>query len=154
MNFRLIRVFGVAAGLFSLCSCAALPRSAEKRAPALARFRLDVEDHRSDRKFVLTLTSLDDRPLRMFVYDWPMGGGMHFGSERVALESEKGRYPAIVRNFGYIIAARPEMGRNIPIPPGGKLVGVIGYGTFGDPEVIVRLRVRKLRFQSAVSVRD
>jgi hypothetical protein len=113
---------------------------------AAPRYRLDITDRPAEKRFVLTLKSLDDRPLCIHVEKWPnRKGQVHFGRTWVKLESAEHTYAARDENFGYCIdeSGKPCL---LKILPGATLKGFVGYEQFGDPIVIANLAHRKLHF--------
>jgi hypothetical protein len=126
-----------------LCSCLISASANKRNQSAVPRFRFEITDRPQQKKFLLTLRSLDNRPLCMPFYKWPNRfGQVHFGSSWVRLESSEGTHAIRNENFGYCVGPSCI----IHIPPGSTLYGFIGYEQFGDPTVIARLSQRKLRF--------
>jgi hypothetical protein len=110
------------------------------------QYRLVVSDQPDLKRFLLTLTSVDRRPLCLHVTKWPdYFGHVHFGSSWVTLTATEGKYPARDENFGTCIGPSCV----IRIAPGGKLSGFIGYSEFGDPKRISKLSNRKLKVVTA-----
>ena len=145
-TMKVLRLLTIAI-LPCMWSCAAGPGTRVPQSVALARFRLKIEDQPGDRRFALTLTSLDDRSLCILIYDWPSDGGeIHFGSSRVVLQSRGRRFPIKDVNFGYCLDANGRICR-IEIAPHKQLKGFIGYLQFGHSETIAQLPARKLHFQ-------
>lgn len=125
--------------MMSLCSCAS----------ASPRYRLDITDNPEQKRFLLTLKSLDNRTLSISFQDWPnQFGQTHFGSTWVKLQTPQGVYPARDHNFGSCLGDNCS----IEIPPGGELKGFIAYAEFGKPSVIAALPKRKLIFVVSPSV--
>jgi hypothetical protein len=123
-----------------LWSCS-VPVGSE-RAPVPPRYQLEIRDRPQQKKFLLTLRSLDDRPLCLDIEDWPNGSGqLHFGSSWVKLALPEGIHPARDENFGYCLG-----GCTIHIAPGSALTGYIGYAAFGEPAAIAALSQRHLQF--------
>src|SRR5947207_514574 len=66
------------------------------------RYRLDIVDSPNEKRFNLSLISLDRRNICIYFDEWPnQFGKLHYGSRRVQLESSEGTYPARDENFGY-----------------------------------------------------
>jgi hypothetical protein len=104
-------------------------------------YRFDIADDPNGKRFVLTLKSLDQRPLCIGVGQWPNAEGqLDFGSSWVTVESPEGTYRPRDHNFGYC----PDC--EIHIAPGSTLTGFINYEEFGDAAIIARLSRRELRF--------
>jgi len=124
----------------SLCSARA------ERAGSGPQYRLVVSDRPDLKRFLLTLTSFDRRPLCLHVTKWPdYFGHVHFGSSWVTLTATEGNYPAHDENFGTCIGPSCV----IRLAPGGKLNGFIGYREFGDPKRVSKLSNRKLKVVTA-----
>jgi hypothetical protein len=111
------------------------------------RYVFKVYDHPGEKRFLLSLKSLDDRALCIYVEEWPNGKGqLHFGSTWVTLETQARVYPARDENFGYCVSERGKP-CVIRIAPRSELRGFIGYAEFGDSAKIASLHQRKLRFK-------
>jgi hypothetical protein len=91
-------------GTVLLFSCSMSARGNNRNHSAAPRYRFEITDSSDEKRFVLSLKSLDDRPLCIYVEKWPNGKGqLHFGSTWVKLKSAEGTYPARDENFGYCI---------------------------------------------------
>src|SRR6266480_1580537 len=87
--------------LFLLRAAAGSDRANKSADP---RYRLDIVDRPNEKRFNLSLKSLDRRSLCIYFDEWPNKfGQLHFGSGRVKLESSEGTYPARDENFGYCV---------------------------------------------------
>lgn len=85
-----------------LCSCAMGNSSSQRSVSAPPHFRLVIMDHPAEKRFVVTLISLDNRPLCLGFEQWPNElGQLDTGSKRATLKSAEGAYPARNENFGY-----------------------------------------------------
>ena len=135
-----------------LYSCIMSVTANNRNHSTAARFHFDITDRPDEKRFVLSLKSLDDRPLCIYVEKWPnQKGQLHFGSRWVKLKSPNGTYPAKDENFGYCV---DEHGKHclIYIAPRSTLNGFIGYEQFGNPAVIEKLSRRQLDFPVSPSV--
>lgn len=129
-----------AAAIYLACaiSLAASPPEAS------VRYHLRIDDSPEHRCFVLSLESADKRTLCIHRQGWPsVFGELHFGSTWVTLISSEGTFRARDTNFGFCEGGPSCV---LMIPPGGVLIGIIGYEQFGDPERIAKLSHRRLRF--------
>jgi hypothetical protein len=135
-----------------LWSCLIASAASQQTDSTSARYRFAIIDRPQERKFVLTVESLDSRPLCIAVEKWPnRAGQLHFGSVWVKLESSEGTFPARDENFGYCVGPHGEPCL-IQIAPGSVLKGSIGYEQFGDPTAIAKLSKRHLKFPVSPSV--
>ena len=108
------------------------------------RYRLSVSDLSVQRRFAVSLISMDDRPICIELRRWPNDvGHVHYGGDWVILHSSGGTYPAQDENFGRCVG--PEC--ILHIAPHGKLTGFVSYEMFGPPAAIARLSDRQLEFQ-------
>ena len=110
------------------------------------KYTLQIEDRPNERRFLLTLTSLDSRVLCIPVEKWPnIYGQLHFGASWARLESGGATYNARDNNFGYCIDKNggPCL---IRLEPGANLKGFIGYAEFGAVSRIGALKTRRLIF--------
>lgn len=121
----------------------------ESGSPA-PRYHLAIQDRPIEKRFLLTLRSMDDRPLCVPVEKWPNGlGQVHFGSSWVKLTSGRRVYPARDQNFGYCIEDNggPCL---LVIKPRGELKSFIAYAEFANPRIISALPKRRLSFPVTV----
>jgi len=132
---KIIRWLALVLGV-GLWSCATGPSA--DRAP---RYHFEIADRPHEKRFVLTLKSLDDRPLCLGIGQWPnKRGQMDFGSSWITLSSAERTYRPRDHNFGYC------PGCEIHIAPGSTLTGFIKYAEFGSPAAISALSNRRLHF--------
>lgn len=120
--------------------------SDERIASLPPRYHLDIKDRPGEKRFLMTLRSLDDRSLCIPVEKWPnRRGQVHFASTWVKLESSGRAYPARDENFGYCIEkdGGPCL---IRIEARAEIKGFIRYAEFGDPATIAALSERQLHF--------
>jgi hypothetical protein len=139
----------VVLGAVLLAGCSTPPAANAPSPNQPARYRLTVSDRPDLNRFVLTLKSLDERPLCLNVNQWPnYFGQVHFGSIWVKLVSNQGTYPARDENFGSCIGPSCV----IHIAPGSALTAFIGYKEFGTPAKIAGLSRRRLHLIVSPSV--
>lgn len=132
-----------------LLSCAVRASASGNRPSGDPQYRLEIVDNIEGRRFLLTLRSLDDRPLCFGITQWPNRiGQLHFGSQRAVLNSAEGKFPARDENFGYCVGE----GCTIHIAPRASLRGFIGYAEFGKPKIIATLSKRQLHYKIAPSI--
>lgn len=130
-------------------SCSTRPFANRNKPSGSPRYRLEIGDTPDRRRFLLTLTSLDDRPLCLEITQWPNAlGQVDSGSMRTILDSAEGKYPARDENFGYCVGEECI----IHLAPRASLKGFIGYAEFGKPEAIAALSQRRLRYTISPSV--
>ncbi len=133
-----------------LASCA-LPHqtNGDHKAAVLPRYRLIIKDEVAKRRFLLTLRSLDERPLCITFENWPdRQGHVHFGKTWVILRSHEGLYPARDENLGLCDGE----GCIIRIAPHSELRGFVTYAQFGRSDSIAALSGRRLQYLITPSV--
>ena len=112
------------------------------------RYQLEIVDRPLQRRFVVTLRSLDSRPLCLDIENWPnQFGQLHYASSWVKVGSPEGIYPARDKNLGYCLGEC-----TIRIAPKSALTGFIRYAEFGDPSAIAALSQRYLQVVVALRV--
>jgi hypothetical protein len=110
-------------------------------APAPVRYRLSIRDSSVQKRFIVSLTSLDDRPLCLHIQSWPSPDGhLHYGRHWATLHTSKGTYPAYDENHGRCVGPSCIL----HIAPHATLTGFVSYEMFGHPSVIARLPDRRL----------
>jgi hypothetical protein len=111
------------------------------KAGQLPRYRVEITDNPKQKRFIIVLTSLDDRSLCLGIGQWPNKlGQLDFGSSWVELKSGSKSFRPRDTNFGY----RP--GCEIRVAPRSELKGFIGYAEFADAATITALPKRQLHF--------
>lgn len=128
-------------GLITLgCSSSPLINAKPMTSPM---FKLETIDIPEQKRFELTLKSLDARQLCLDVEQWPNSiGGVHFGRDIAVLEFDDGSVPIHDSNFGYC----PGGCGTIEVEPNSELRALIPYGQFGDPNEIAKLKNKRLKF--------
>src|SRR6478735_9388632 len=110
--------------------------SSAAAAPRPVRYRLSILDSSVQKRFIVSLTSLEDRPLCLHIQRWPSSNGhLHYGSVWATLHTSKGVYPAYDENHGRCVG--PEC--ILHIAPHATITGFVSYEMFGHPAVIARL---------------
>jgi hypothetical protein len=128
--------------LWVLSMCSAYPSDSHS-APSHPRVQLKIIDEPTERRFVLTLRSLEHKPVCLRYYQWPNSlGQVDDGPRRATLRSREGTYPARDHNFGYSVGA----GGTLRILPGSTLTGFVAYSEFGNPALVQKLTHRELHF--------
>jgi hypothetical protein len=132
-------------GLAFVCVQSALAGTVFARS-AQPKYRIEIEDRRAEQRFLIMLTSLDDRPLCIPVEKWPnQYGQLHFGASWVKLQSNTAIYRARDNNFGYCI--NKDGGPcTIRVRAGDSLKGFVGYREFGKVTEIAALKEHHLVF--------
>jgi hypothetical protein len=105
------------------------------------RYRLSILDSSVQKRFIVSLVSLDDRPLCLHIQKWPNRFGLlHYGRHWATLHTSKGIYPAYDLNAGRCVGPECIM----HIAPHATITGFVSYEMFGHPAVIARLPDRRL----------
>jgi hypothetical protein len=122
-----------------------MPRLAtcQKSDSTAPRFRIEVTDQPNQKRFLIVLKSLDNRPLCLGVEQWPdQLGQLDTGSRRARVTSSEGTFLARDASFGYCAGDACVL----HVAPGSTLKGFIGYAEFGSAAAIAGLRDRRLHF--------
>src|SRR5436305_1550704 len=102
-------------------------------ASAPVRYRLSILDSSVQKRFNVTLTSLDDRPMCLHIQSWPNSiGHLHYGRHWATLHTSKGIYLAHDENHGRCVGPSCIL----HIAPHGTITGFVSYEMFGHPAVI------------------
>ena len=106
------------------------------------RYRLSILDQAVQKRFVVSLISLDDLPMCLHRQSWPnQFGHLHYGAHWATLRTDNGTCPAYDENHGRCVG--PEC--LLHIAPHATLKGFISYEMFGHPSIIARLPGRRLQ---------
>lgn len=134
---NILRSLYVVAVVCCQCTCVTMPATA---GPA-PRYRVEITDNPKQKRFIIVLTSLDDRSLCLGIGQWPNRlGQLDFGSSWVELKSGSKSFRPRDTNFGYC------PGCEIRVAPRSELKGFIGYAEFADAATIAALPERQLHF--------
>jgi hypothetical protein len=118
----------IATLLILLSACA----SVDER-PTSDRYVIDITDNVRAKRFDVVISSKDDRPICVWVDNWPNDlGQLHMGSDKAKLRTGSSVLAAKDANFGYCPGGCGEH----RIAPRGELRGFIAYSAFGDEDKI------------------
>lgn len=146
---KLVHAIAVLAGWATLSCCAEERPDRFLFGNPPPRYRVEIKDNPTEKRFDLTLISSDKRPLCVSAGGWPNGvGNVSWGSSWVKLESKGRIFPARDWDFGYCEGGDCSH----RIAPEGTLSGFIGYAEFGDPKEIAALPERRIFFDTAAYV--
>src|SRR4051812_35477632 len=101
--------------------------SSAAAASAPVQYGLSIRDSSVQKRFIVSLTSLDDRPMCLHIQSWPNSiGHLHYGRHWATLHTSKGIYPAYDENHGRCVG--PEC--ILHIAPHATITGFVSYEMF------------------------